>query len=73
MTCTTANHLQSLREKRSRLIARVETRPEDIGANEALESTDRQILVAENRRLAQRVTALEAQLRLEVQLRRAGR
>ena len=63
MTCTTADHLQALREKRSRLMARVETRPEDIGANEALEATGRQILVAENRRLSQRVSALEAQLR----------
>lgn len=64
---TATTRLQALREKRSRLIARVETRPEDIGANAALEITDRQILAAENRRLAQRVAALEAQLR------RAGR
>lgn len=66
MTCPTADRLQSLREKRSRLIARVEVRPEDIGANEALETTDRQILAAENRRLSQEVSALKAQLRRAV-------
>ena len=74
MTCATADHLQHLREKRSRLAARVEARPEDVGANAALEATERQILAAENRRLAQRVAAAEARARrAEMAARRARR
>ena len=72
MTCATADHLQHLREKRSRLSARVETRPEDIGANAALEATARQILAAENRRLSRLVVVLESRIRrAEAALRRA--
>lgn len=63
MTCSTADHLQSLREKRSRLIARVETRPEDIGANAALESVSRQIAEAEVRRLTRENERLKTALR----------
>lgn len=64
MTCPTSEaHIRHLRERRSRLAARVEVRPEDELASAALERADRQLMVLRLAELSAENARLRAALR----------